>query len=821
MNFQLIQSTLKSLHKDRWLKESVMVSGSLMVGGAIGYVYHITLGRLLGAEVYADFGALLGLFYLLWLFSQSSQLHLARTTAQDQTFGRKRFLQITVLAAGIFILMSALSLPLGQTLGLDPMLLVWMAAVWLMALPLPVFKGILQGKLHFKSLALLNILEPVVKLLLSVVFVLLGMGLWGAWAGWGLASLLTFAVALGQGKSTTAPVESKPLADPLKSSGIWAFWLAVILAIPTNVDVILVKQYFSNLEAGLYTSAAVIGKAFLFLALGASSVLLPKAAQQSRISETRHHLTKALLIVGTMGGIATLVGVLFPGWVMQLLFGQEFLGAADILPTYCLAMLAFTGLAVILHYGLAQRLHGMLSVMVLLGVLEAVTLGTFHETPMQMATLLLGFHLSMLVLGLTWVWVKQDQPDSKNKFFMVSTYPTLEAKHGSEGGVASYTQNLVEGISKQSEDMRVLGNGTAPSGKKDLEEVIRCWQPGLAYPFRIWKEIRRRKPKLVHLQHELFLYGPGLSALMFPLLLLLIRSQTKVVVTLHGFLPLSKLSRTFIQENGLKGHPKLLYVVLYSLIRTIVMLAHHVIVHEAKLKKYLVEEYHCRSRKITVIPHGVEFFDEKPNSQAAKQSLGLDGKKVVLYLGYLTGYKGVELLIEAFEQSAKDHPDWVLLFGGGPHPRRKEEPEYQAYLKTLDEAFERLGDQARPLGFVPEEDLANVFSAADVVVFPYRVVISSSGPLALCIAYDRPFLASAAFEGVLSQNVLFDLTPEALAAKLEDFFASDQLTHHARDVSAEWQQHRNWKQVARRTLTVYETTLKGEAWQHEVARAGN
>ncbi len=805
MNFQLIQTTLNALRTDHSLKESVMVSASLMVGGAIGYVYHITLGRLLGAETYADFGALLGLFYLLWLFSQSSQLQLARTTAQQQGSNRGRFRQIGVIAVVIFVLMGALSLPLGSALNLDPVMLVWMSTVWLMALPLPILKGVFQGKLQFKSLAILNIVEPIVKLTLSVVFVILGMGLWGAWAGWGIASLMTFGLAFWQNKSPVpTSVDTTSAFNSIKSSGIWAFWLAVILAIPTNVDVILVKQYFLNLDAGLYTSAAVIGKAFLFLALGASSVLLPKAAQQPLVSKTRHHLTKALLISGIMGGAATLIAVLFPQWVIQMLFGSEFLGAASILPIYSLAMLTFTGVAVVLHYALAHRLHGLLTFMVLLGALEVVTLFWLHESLVQMASILFGFHGLMLLLGLTWVWTKQDQVATKpDSFCMVSTYPTLEAKHGSEGGVASYTQNLIEAIARQTRHPSVIGNQPSQADLKDADHVARCWQPGLLYPFQIWREVRKQRPQLVHLQHELFLYGHGLSALMFPLLLLLIRSQTKVVVTLHGFLPLSKLNRSFIQENGLKGHPKLLFMVLYGLVKTIVMLSHHAITHEEKLKGYLVNEYHCNPDKITVIPHGVEFFEQKPNPMKAKQRLGLVDKKVVLYLGYLTGYKGVEILIEAFELAAKKHPEWVLMFGGGPHPRRKEDPEYQAYLKTLDDAFERLGDQARPLGFVPEEDLADVFSASDVVVFPYRVVISSSGPLALCIAYERAFLASQAFEGVLADELLFELDPQALAVKLETFFASSELGQHAQQVSGQWQAQRNWDTVAKNTVQLY------------------
>lgn len=45
-------------------------------------------------------------------------------------------------------------------------------------------------------------------------------------------------------------------------------------------------------------------------------------------------------------------------------------------------------------------------------------------------------------------------------------------------------------------------------------------------------------------------------------------------------------------------------------------------------------------------------------------------------------------------------------------------------------------------GFVPEEKVALYFSACDAVILPYTSFFSSSGPLALAIAYDKPILLS-------------------------------------------------------------------------------
>jgi O-antigen/teichoic acid export membrane protein len=109
---------------------------------------------------------------------------------------RPTFVPIALLGLGIGLLLSALSFPLARLLQLDsPLWIVWLALIWLISLPLPAAKGVLQGRQRFTRLAALNVLEPAIKLLAGIGFVSLGLGLWGAWGAWGMAALLAFFVA--------------------------------------------------------------------------------------------------------------------------------------------------------------------------------------------------------------------------------------------------------------------------------------------------------------------------------------------------------------------------------------------------------------------------------------------------------------------------------------------------------------------------------------------------------------------------------------------------------------------------------------------------
>jgi O-antigen/teichoic acid export membrane protein len=819
-----------------WLRLSVLLSASLAVGGGMNYLYHIALGRLLGPEVYGVFGALLGIFYLLWIFSQSVQLRLARAAALTPGFPKRALWATLRMGAGIAVILSALSPWLAGWLRLDsPLWIVWVAGIWLVVLPLPAVKGFLQGRQRFTRLAMLNVAEPAVKLFVGLLLVAWGAGLLGAWAAWGLAALVVLSLAGVGASERTVAAPSGSAALPVPTHGSLALLAAFALAVPTNVDVLIAKHTFSAEAAGLYAAAAVLGKGFLFVAMGVGAVLLPKAARASEPSDRRAHLRTALSIAFGLGALGALLAVLFPEWILRTLFGAAYEGSAPVLRLYGPAMLAFTGVVLLLNYGLALGRRPLVYGLAVLSAFEASLLAAGARSPEGLATIFLAAQGGLLGAGALLIRLGgRTRAASEGTVILVTPYPPPDEKHGFASGVASYTRNLVEALRTSGHNATVLAQRLSENRSRNSHEesgVVRCWTPSWGYALNIWQEVRRRRPALVHLQHELFLFGDGPKAVLFPLLIWLLRLQATVVVTLHGVPPLAGLDREFLKENGLRGHPALLRLGLALFFQAIIAGAHVVIVHENVLKERLKREYRCPPEKLTVIPHGIEVPKEGealPSAGEAKRALGLEGKRTILYLGYLTGYKGIEVLLEAVARAAPDHPDWALVLAGGPHPRRLEERDYQRSLRDIEEKIEQLGAQGKRLGFVPENRLETVFRAADVVVFPYRVVMASSGPLALCMKYDRPFLASKAFAGVLPAELLVDLDPEALTATLEAFFASSRLSETARRVASEWRASRSWDRVAEQTWVLYQSLFRrGEAqtgeglWEIEHRRAAS
>lgn len=395
------------------------------------------------------------------------------------------------------------------------------------------------------------------------------------------------------------------------------------------------------------------------------------------------------------------------------------------------------------------------------------------------------------------------------KICMVSTHPI------SGGGVSSYTKNLVQSLREHEVDVAVFSN--KPRNKKLIqtcEGVYATWNKGILYPFQTFKMLANTSVDIVHVQHEFFLYGGVISAILFPVMLALIRLLHKpVVVTIHGVIPLSEMNERFKEENELDGPLPLLKLGLIFLTKTIVFLSDAVIVHGKFFLETLCNEYGCPKWKIYAIPLGVGKAVNMIPQNEAKKRLGLENKVIVFFFGYISKYKGIETLIEAFGRIAKEHPNLILIIGGGKHPRLRQSFKYEDYITKLQrEARSSAPKQIMFTGFISNEKLPLYFSLADIMVFPYNIVMSSSAPLALSMCYGKPVIASdippfreliPLGEALFKKNSSEDLIKK-LQLMLNDRNLRDRIALYVRRVA----ECNSWSNVSLQTCNVFQNLCK-------------
>ncbi len=114
---------------------------------------------------------------------------------------------------------------------------------------------------------------------------------------------------------------------------------------------------------------------------------------------------------------------------------------------------------------------------------------------------------------------------------------------------------------------------------------------------------------------------------------------------------------------------------------------------------------------------------------AARARLGIETTgPAVLFLGQLRPYKGLTTLFEALERLAVDGDAPALLLAGSASDSVRAE---------IEAALPRGVDTTVRYGFVPDRDVPDWFSAADLAVFPYRSILNS-GSVHLAAAFDVP-----------------------------------------------------------------------------------
>lgn len=108
---------------------------------------------------------------------------------------------------------------------------------------------------------------------------------------------------------------------------------------------------------------------------------------------------------------------------------------------------------------------------------------------------------------------------------------------------------------------------------------------------------------------------------------------------------------------------------------------------------------------------------------------------IVTVFGYFCPEKGQDLAIEALRHC---HAPVLLRLGGAARLAR-----YDGYIARCRRRIAEFGlaDRVEILGFIPEEDLAGMFLASDLVLAPFRWT-SGSGSLARALAHGAAVLAS-------------------------------------------------------------------------------
>jgi glycosyltransferase involved in cell wall biosynthesis len=363
------------------------------------------------------------------------------------------------------------------------------------------------------------------------------------------------------------------------------------------------------------------------------------------------------------------------------------------------------------------------------------------------------------------------------KIAIVTSFPDAGAH---KSAIAYYSQTIVDPLAGGPDEFVILADAATPSELGTTEQyapnmsVVRCWQFGYFAPFQILREALRHKVDALHLEYDVYLYGGVVAAVILPFVLRMLRARgVQIVTTLHGVVSQHVVTHEMLRENGFvlpySGIGKAGFFTIYRLFN---WASDRIVVLEVKLAEILESEYGVPRQKLHVCPIPLMHEGPRPDMRTARERCGIEDDKVVLFFGYASYYKGLDVLLDGFAIARKELPELALHIVAGRHPRLRGNSRYEAFYDGLQ--AKARASRAHLYDFVPEAQLADLLAAADVVALPYTATYGASAALNAVFAARKPVLVStfARFDGALDCQT-FAPTATDCARAIVEFFRTN------------------------------------------------
>jgi len=246
-------------------------------------------------------------------------------------------------------------------------------------------------------------------------------------------------------------------------------------------------------------------------------------------------------------------------------------------------------------------------------------------------------------------------------------------------------------------------------------------------------------------------------------------------------------------------------------------LVDHIFVHTKSMQDQLVRSFGISQNKVTVIPFGSGGM--VPNSSLtpaeAKMQLGLgEDSRTILFFGRIARYKGLDLLVDAFERVAVHDRSYRLIIAGDPMA------EWAQHWNEVHDTIESSPVRQQVIQEVrriADDEMEIYFKAADVLVLPYRQIFQS-GVLFMSHTFGLPVIATDhdAFRDDIVEGtngyVCRPDDPQDLARTIEAYFSSDlfrSLNERRAGIQNLLRMSHSWEIVARTTGDVYARVSQG------------
>jgi len=346
---------VKKLLSNVEISGTIVVTAGLLIGAILSYALQYVMGngKLITLSEYGLFTALLSLSNILTIpyiaFGKSIVMLTSELKAEEKfdiltNLFWKFNLILFFIGILVFILLVFLRSYISVFLNIsNSNMIIYFASFIALSLAGLLPAAYLQGLLRFKAFSFFTILSAALRLLF------LGFGIGGAYLGMGISAVVSFIASLFLLKKNFVAYKKQDLRSyysKFYSIGFASLLISAGLILLNNLDVVLVKHYFSEVDTGIYSALVTVGKVLLFGTATVGIVMFPiisglytKGEDYSKKFNTLFIIQIVLVVFGTA------FFYFFPSFITNLLF-KNFTASIIYLPRFSI----FMGLYVLVEF---------------------------------------------------------------------------------------------------------------------------------------------------------------------------------------------------------------------------------------------------------------------------------------------------------------------------------------------------------------------------------------------------------------------------------------------------------------------------------------
>ncbi|MEM2956103.1 MAG: oligosaccharide flippase family protein [Candidatus Pacearchaeota archaeon] len=392
---------------DSLIRASIVILIAYGIFHATNFFYHFFSARLLGPAEYSIVASLFSIIYMISIGSTTIQNVVTKFTAEFKAKNennkiiflfRKGMKKLSIYAIILLVLYVLASPLIANFLKISLIPVLILSPYILLSILIPFNRGILQGLQKFKSLGINMIIDGVVKLISALILIYLGLKANGAIAapviGTAVAFAFTFPLLRFNNKISNVKISSKEIYK----FTIVSFTALFLITAIYNIDIFLVKHFFSAEIAGHYAALSLMGKIVFFGATAIGITMFPKISELTNKKRIECVFKKSFLFTFLITVIVVIIYFLFPKLLIKFVFGQEYLDIANLLGLFGIFMSLVSLSYICILKKLAIGKKKFVWILLSAVIMEIILISLFHNSLSKVIHILILINSILLIL---------------------------------------------------------------------------------------------------------------------------------------------------------------------------------------------------------------------------------------------------------------------------------------------------------------------------------------------------------------------------------------------------------------------------------------